>query len=329
MMGVDPEGTRLSVLAARAQIAKQTATALVDRLERAGYVERVPDPADGRARLVRLTPRALEAVPVRAGRGGPHRAGVGRAPRPGADGPAPRGTRVAARGHRPLPLRVPGCATLGRVDITARTEYAVRAMLALAQAQELDAGPISVESLAQRQDLPRKFLEAIVADLRAAELVVSTRGARGGYTLARPASDGQSRRRLPGGRRPARRGARAAPARDELRGRGPAPADRVGGRAGRAARGARRHQPRRRARRRPAGRPCAPRPTHRTPGATADLGARMPGRTRRGRGTGSSSGRMDGCTRPVGAPRARRTGRLHRSIRHPERSVLGLAVLTR
>ncbi len=75
------------------------------------------------------------------------------------------------------------------MDISARTEYAVRAMLALAQAQELDAGPISVESLAQRQDLPRKFLEAIVADLRAAELVVSTRGARGGYTLARPAAE--------------------------------------------------------------------------------------------------------------------------------------------
>jgi DNA-binding MarR family transcriptional regulator len=63
MMGIDPEGTRLSVLAARALVAKQTATALVDRLERAGYVERVPDPADGRARLVRLTPRALVAVP--------------------------------------------------------------------------------------------------------------------------------------------------------------------------------------------------------------------------------------------------------------------------
>ncbi len=63
MMGVDPDGTRLSVLAARALIAKQTATALVDRLERAGYVERVPDPADGRARLVRLTPRALAAIP--------------------------------------------------------------------------------------------------------------------------------------------------------------------------------------------------------------------------------------------------------------------------
>lgn len=62
--GIDPEGTRLSVLAERAQIAKQTATALVDRLEAAGYVERVQDPSDGRARLVRLTERALATVPA-------------------------------------------------------------------------------------------------------------------------------------------------------------------------------------------------------------------------------------------------------------------------
>ena len=75
------------------------------------------------------------------------------------------------------------------MDISARTEYAVRAMLALAQAQADVAGPLSVETLAQRQDLPRKFLEAIVADLRGAGLVVSTRGARGGYTLARQASE--------------------------------------------------------------------------------------------------------------------------------------------
>jgi len=64
MMGIEPEGTRLSVLAERAQIAKQTATALVDRLERAGYVERVPDPSDGRARLVRMTPRAESILPI-------------------------------------------------------------------------------------------------------------------------------------------------------------------------------------------------------------------------------------------------------------------------
>ena len=64
MMGVDPEGTRVSELAERAQVAKQTATALVDKLERAGYVERVPDPSDGRARLVRMTSRAEAALPV-------------------------------------------------------------------------------------------------------------------------------------------------------------------------------------------------------------------------------------------------------------------------
>ena len=74
------------------------------------------------------------------------------------------------------------------MDISARTEYAVRAMLALAQAQADAVGPLSVDTLAQRQDLPRKFLEAIVADLRTAGMVVSTRGARGGYTLVRPAS---------------------------------------------------------------------------------------------------------------------------------------------
>ncbi|PRY63274.1 BadM/Rrf2 family transcriptional regulator [Knoellia remsis] len=71
------------------------------------------------------------------------------------------------------------------VDISARTEYAVRAMLILAEAATTEGGPVSVETLATRQALPRKFLEAIVADLRTAGLVTSTRGARGGYSLAR------------------------------------------------------------------------------------------------------------------------------------------------
>ncbi|NPC42999.1 MarR family transcriptional regulator [Nocardioides sp. zg-1230] len=60
MAQVDPDGSRLVTLAARARITKQSASFLVDQLERAGYVERVPDPYDGRAKLVRLTPRARE-----------------------------------------------------------------------------------------------------------------------------------------------------------------------------------------------------------------------------------------------------------------------------
>ncbi|WP_280405566.1 MarR family winged helix-turn-helix transcriptional regulator [Nocardia brasiliensis] len=54
---IGAEGTRLTELAERAQVTKQTAGFLVDQLERAGYVERVADPSDGRARLVRLTAR--------------------------------------------------------------------------------------------------------------------------------------------------------------------------------------------------------------------------------------------------------------------------------
>lgn len=52
-----PEGIRLTDLAEQARVTKQTAGALVDQLERAGYVERVPDPADARARLVVLSAR--------------------------------------------------------------------------------------------------------------------------------------------------------------------------------------------------------------------------------------------------------------------------------
>lgn len=73
------------------------------------------------------------------------------------------------------------------MDISARVEYAVRAMLTLAQAAADGAGPKSVETLAEQQQLPRKFLEAICGDLRRADLLVSTRGARGGYRLSRHA----------------------------------------------------------------------------------------------------------------------------------------------
>ena len=63
---IGPRGSRLTDLAEQAQVTKQTAGYLVDQLERAGWVERVPDPTDGRARLVRLTSRAQRAIPVAA-----------------------------------------------------------------------------------------------------------------------------------------------------------------------------------------------------------------------------------------------------------------------
>jgi DNA-binding MarR family transcriptional regulator len=55
-----PGGARPTELAERAQITKQSMGHLVDHLAARGYVERVADPRDGRAQLVRLTPRGLE-----------------------------------------------------------------------------------------------------------------------------------------------------------------------------------------------------------------------------------------------------------------------------
>lgn len=61
---IGENGTRLTDLAEQAQVTKQTAGFLVDHMERAGYVERTPDPDDGRARLIRLAPRGVRAAAV-------------------------------------------------------------------------------------------------------------------------------------------------------------------------------------------------------------------------------------------------------------------------
>jgi DNA-binding MarR family transcriptional regulator len=63
---IGPTGTRLSDLAAQAQVTKATAGFLVDQLERAGLVTRVPDPDDGRARLVTITDKGQDAVSIAA-----------------------------------------------------------------------------------------------------------------------------------------------------------------------------------------------------------------------------------------------------------------------
>ncbi len=61
---LDENGTRVSVLAERAQITKQSMAELVAHLERHGYVERVPDPSDRRAKLVRATRRGKQVYAI-------------------------------------------------------------------------------------------------------------------------------------------------------------------------------------------------------------------------------------------------------------------------
>ena len=61
---IGPDGSRVTQLAEQAQVTKQTAGFLVDQLERAGYVRRVPDPDDARARLVQIAERGQAAVAV-------------------------------------------------------------------------------------------------------------------------------------------------------------------------------------------------------------------------------------------------------------------------
>jgi DNA-binding MarR family transcriptional regulator len=63
---IAPGGSRLTDLAEQASITKQSAGFLVDQLERAGYVERIPDPSDARARLVRITERGRQTLPLAA-----------------------------------------------------------------------------------------------------------------------------------------------------------------------------------------------------------------------------------------------------------------------
>jgi DNA-binding MarR family transcriptional regulator len=60
----EQDGLRMGELAARARLSKQTMTTLIRLMERAGLVERTPDPQDGRAVIVGLTPRAREFGPV-------------------------------------------------------------------------------------------------------------------------------------------------------------------------------------------------------------------------------------------------------------------------
>jgi DNA-binding MarR family transcriptional regulator len=61
---ITDSGSRVTELARLVQITKPSVVYLVNDLERLGYVERIADPNDGRAKLIRLTPRGAEAQAV-------------------------------------------------------------------------------------------------------------------------------------------------------------------------------------------------------------------------------------------------------------------------
>jgi Rrf2 family protein len=70
--------------------------------------------------------------------------------------------------------------------ISAKADYAMRAMLELAAAED---PPLKRDEIAQAQKIPVKFLETILGELKHAGVVSSQRGAEGGYWLARPAEE--------------------------------------------------------------------------------------------------------------------------------------------
>jgi Rrf2 family protein len=68
--------------------------------------------------------------------------------------------------------------------LSQRGRYALKALLCLARR---DPEQIGVSAIAEAEQIPRKYLEAIMTELRKAQIVESTRGWSGGYRLARPA----------------------------------------------------------------------------------------------------------------------------------------------
>jgi Rrf2 family protein len=71
--------------------------------------------------------------------------------------------------------------------LSQKAKYALRALLALAE--QGDDQPLLISDIAERHNLPRKFLEQILLDLKHNGLVQSRRGRSGGYALLKPAAE--------------------------------------------------------------------------------------------------------------------------------------------
>ena len=70
--------------------------------------------------------------------------------------------------------------------VSAKSDYALRALIEMAAATD---APVSAEELGRLQDIPHGFLQAILADLRRAGVVISQRGQSGGWRMGRPAAE--------------------------------------------------------------------------------------------------------------------------------------------
>jgi Rrf2 family protein len=75
---------------------------------------------------------------------------------------------------------------LGVVNISAKSRYAVRALVELAEREQSDPGrPVRLGDIAVSREIPAQFLEQLFSELRRAGLLRSRRGARGGFSFAR------------------------------------------------------------------------------------------------------------------------------------------------
>lgn len=75
------------------------------------------------------------------------------------------------------------------MQVSARTDYALKATLELARAAVEGSGPVKGEWISEQQKIPKKFMENILLDLKRSGIVRAQRGASGGYWLARPADE--------------------------------------------------------------------------------------------------------------------------------------------
>ena len=91
------------------------------------------------------------------------------------------------------------------MHVSAKVDYAMRALLVIAQESGESGSLIKGDHLASEQAIPARFLEGILRQLRQAGIIASQRGAEGGYRLARAASDITVADVVQGSRRPARR----------------------------------------------------------------------------------------------------------------------------